>query len=56
MKIKYIKDAPQGKTGEVIDIDSLQANALIALGFAEEYKEEKPKSTTKKATVKKDNS
>lgn len=56
MKIKYLKEAPQGKVGDVADLDPAYANAFIAMGYAEEVKEEKPKTTTKKATVKKDNS
>lgn len=52
MKIKYLQDAPQGKADEVVDLDEIYANALIATGFAEEV-EDKPKAkTTKKTTVK----
>lgn len=56
MNIKYLKDAPQGKKGDVVELDSVYANALVAMGFAEEYKEEKTKAkTTKTKTTKKDN-
>lgn len=51
MKIKFIKDAPQNHEGDELELDEFHANALIAMGFAEEYKEEKPK-TTKKTTDK----
>ena len=53
MKIKFIKDAPQNHEGDEVELDDFHANALIAMGFAEEYKEEKPKTkTTKKTTDK----
>lgn len=53
MKIKFIKDAPQNNVGDVLELDAFHANALIAMEFAEEYKEEKPKTkTTKKTTDK----
>lgn len=54
MQIKYLQDAPQGKAEEVVDLDEIYANALIATGFAEAYTEEvKPKTkTTKKTTAK----
>lgn len=35
MKIKYLKDAPQAKAGEVKEIYCQYANVLIKLGFAE---------------------
>ena len=47
MKIKFIKDAPQNHEGDELELDEFHANALIAMGFAEEYKEEKPKTKTK---------
>lgn len=56
MNIKFIKDAPQNKVGDELELDAFHANAIIAMGYAEEVKEVKPKTTTKKATVKKDNS
>lgn len=60
MNIKYLQDAPQGKVGEVVDLDPVYADALIAMGFAEVYKEEKPKAKPKTKTDtkqdKKDNS
>lgn len=55
MNIKYLKDAPQGKVGDVVDIDPAYANAFIAMGFAEVYTEEKPKPKAKAKTTKKDN-
>ena len=51
MKIKFIKDAPQNHEGDELELDEFHANALIAMGFAEEYKEEKPKTKTKKKTT-----
>mgnify|MGYP003406456798 CR=1 FL=1 len=39
MKIKFIKDAPQNHEGDELELDDFHANALIAMGFAEEYKE-----------------
>lgn len=45
MQIKYIKDAPLGKTGDIADIAPDQARILIALGYAKEHK---PKSKTDK--------
>lgn len=50
MNIKYLKDAPQGTEGEVVELDEVYANALIAMGFAEAIKEDKPKA---KPTAKK---
>ena len=43
MQIKYIKDAPLGKTGDIADIAPDQAHILIALGYAKPYKP-KPKT------------
>ena len=51
MKIKFIKDAPQNHEGDELELDEFYANALIAMGFAEEYKEEKPKTKTIKKTT-----
>lgn len=52
MKIKFIKDAPQNHVGDEVELDDFHANALIAMGYAEEL-EEKPKTkTTKKTTDK----
>ena len=57
MKIKYLKDAPQGKVGDVVDLDPAYATAFIAMGYAEPYTEvkDKPKTTAKTKTTKKDN-
>ena len=52
MKIKYIKTAPQGKVGDIVELDKFFANALICLGYAEEYKQETKKRTVKKTTAK----
>lgn len=52
MQIKYIKDAPLGKTGDIAEVQDTEANILITLGYAEEYKA-KPK-TTSKTTAKTD--
>lgn len=38
MQIKYLKDAPLGKTGDVADVADDQAKILITLGYAKEYK------------------
>ena len=35
MKIKYLKQAPQGMPGDVSEVPDLQANILIKLKFAE---------------------
>lgn len=43
MQIKYIKDAPLGKTGDIADIAPDQAHILIALGYAKPHKP-KPKA------------
>ena len=57
MNIKYLQDAPQGKVGEVVDLDPVYADALIAMGFAEEEKPKaKPKTKTDTKQDKKDNS
>lgn len=54
MKIKYLKDAPQGDEGDVVEIDSVYGIALVAMEYAEEVLEEQPKAktTTKKTTAK----
>lgn len=49
MKIKYLKDAPLGKTGDVAEVPNMDANVLIRLGIAEKYtppKQRKKKQTT----------
>lgn len=35
MKIKYLKQAPQGMPGDIAEVPELQANILIKLKFAE---------------------
>lgn len=37
MQIKYIKDAPLGKTGDIADIAPDQAHILIGLGYAKKH-------------------
>jgi len=37
MKIKYLKQAPQGMPGDIADVPDLQANILIKLKFAEPF-------------------
>lgn len=34
MKIKYLKDAPLGKTGDIADVTDIEGNVLVHLGFA----------------------
>ena len=38
MQIKYLKDAPLGKKDDVAEVADDQANVLITLGYAKEYK------------------
>lgn len=53
MQIKYIKDAPLGKTGDIAEVADSEAQILITLGYAEEYKDKpKPKATTTKTATK----
>lgn len=40
MKIKYLKNAPQGMPGDVAEVPDLQANILIKLKFAEAFENE----------------
>lgn len=47
MKIKYLKNAPLGQVDEIQEVPDDQANVLIVLGFAKEFK---PKKTIKKTT------
>lgn len=35
MKIRYLKDAPQGRVGDVAVVQQYEADVLIRLGFAE---------------------
>ena len=37
LKIKYLKDAPLGKTGDVAEVPNMDAIVLIRLGIAEKY-------------------
>lgn len=46
MKIKYLQDAPRGNKGDTAEVPDIQANVLIMLGIAEEYKAT-PKRVTK---------
>lgn len=48
MKIKYLKDAPLGQTGEIQDVPDDQAKVLITLGFAEILTDKKTKQTKPK--------
>ena len=49
MKIKFIKDCENGlKIGDIRNVDSTTANAIINLGLAEEVKATKPKQTRTK--------
>lgn len=36
MLLKYLQDAPNQVKGDVVEVDDLQANVLIKLGFAEQ--------------------
>lgn len=61
MKIKYLKEAPQAKEGDVAEVEALYANAFIAMGYAELYedtptansKDKAKTNTTKKEAPKK---
>jgi len=54
MKIKYIKDAPNGPAGMTDDVSDFHGNVLVLTGFAE-VDEPKPKSKSKpKETTKTD--
>lgn len=48
MKIKFIKDAPQNHEGDELELDEFHASALIAMGFAEEYKKKNQKQKQQK--------
>ena len=53
MKVKYLREAPRGNKGDVAQVPDTQANVLIRLGIAEEYKAPvKKPSATKKKTAK----
>lgn len=52
MKIKYIKDAPNGPAGMLDDVTEFEGNILVLTGFAEvdeptTKRKTKPKETTK---------
>lgn len=50
MKIKYLKDAPLNKAGDIADVQDTQANVLMRLGIAELYTVPKKKTKTSKKT------
>lgn len=53
MEIKFIKDSNTYKEGEVVELETLYANAFVAMGFAEvPTEEDKPKAKTTKTTKK----
>ena len=54
-KIRYIQDAPAGNAGDEAEVNEIEANVLIATGFAE-LVSEKPatKAAKGKDTAKKD--
>ena len=47
MQIKYLKDAPLGKVGDVADVADDQAQILITLGYAKEHPSKEAKARTK---------
>ena len=51
MQIKYLKDAPLGKVGDVADVADDQAQILITLGYAKEHK---PRSKSDKTDTQND--
>lgn len=51
MQIKYLKDAPLGKVGDVADVADDQAQILITLGYAKEHK---PRSKSDKTDTQTD--
>lgn len=61
MNIKFIKDSNTYKEGDVAEVETLYANAFLAMGYAEEVEDTpktketpkpKAKTTTKKTTAK----
>ncbi len=50
MQVKYLKDAPLNKSGDITDVPDMQANILIRLGIAEHYETPKKKAKTSKKT------
>lgn len=55
MKIKYIKDAPNGPAGSNDDVTDFEGNVLILTGYAESAEIEKPKPKAKAKTKTKTN-
>lgn len=47
MKIKYIKDAPNGPAGTNDDVTEFEGNILILTGYAELAETDKPKPKAK---------
>lgn len=47
MKIKYIKDAPNGPAGTNDDVTDFEGNILILTGYAELAETDKPKPKPK---------
>ncbi len=52
MKIKYLKDAPNGPEGMVDEVSDFHGGILIKTGHAELYTEPKPKAKPKTKTDK----
>lgn len=50
MKIKYIKDAPNGPAGSNDDVTNFEGNILILTGYAELAEADKPKAKAKAKT------
>lgn len=50
MKIKYIKDAPNGPAGSNDDVTDFEGNILILKGYAELAEVDKPKAKAKAKT------
>jgi hypothetical protein len=44
MQIKYLRDAPLGKAGDIANVDDNVGNVLIILGYAEIYESKKRKT------------
>ncbi len=47
MKIKYLKVMHNANIGDVLDVTDFEANILIKMGVAEEFKEPLKKTATK---------
>lgn len=57
MQIQYLKQAPKGNAGDIAEVTSVEARALIALGIAKAYTtgtKPKSRSRSKKETTKSD--